>query len=193
MVLLKNIGKGILYIIGLPFFLIVLLGTAVVGLIMIIFMFFKSIIIFFTGRSLNDDLPEDIRAKAIKEGRNPDEPFRPRKVQEESPKTIEEAVFGPEINQVPPVANQQEIPPETVQMDTPIFEEEPNVPEEEPVIENTPIEQDNIDITPERPKKPKIGKYVPKTGNNHFFSETDEDEDDDDNSGVIVSYGDDDE
>ena len=195
MVLLKNIGKGILYIIGLPFFLLVLLGTAVVGLIMIIFMFLKSIILFFTGRSLDDDLPEDIKAKAIKEGRNPEEPFMKRNVvQEEHPKTIEEAVFGPETNQVPPIVNQQEVPPSVVQTEAPAFEEEPITPEEEePVVEEEPMKHDNIVITPEPPKKPKIGTYVPKTGSNRFFSESDEGEEDDDDSGVIVSYGDDDE
>ena len=67
--LLKNVGKGILYIIGLPFFLIVLTGTAVFGLLIIVFMFIKSILLFFTGRSLNDELPEDRKAREIKEGK----------------------------------------------------------------------------------------------------------------------------
>ena len=105
MTLLKNVGKGILYIIGLPFFLIVLLGTAVMGLFMLVFMFFKSIILFFTGRSLDDDLPEDIKVKEIKTGRSSSAPVNnsPREEEEDivqpyvapvnNSSTIEDAVF----------------------------------------------------------------------------------------------------
>ena len=65
MAILKAVGRGFLYIIGLPFFLIVLLGTAVAGLFMLVFMFVKSIFLFFTGRSLDDDLPEDIKTVKV--------------------------------------------------------------------------------------------------------------------------------
>ena len=63
MSVLKNVGKGILYIIGLPFFLLILVLTGVAGIFVLVYMFFKSIILFFTGRSLYEDLPEDKEAK----------------------------------------------------------------------------------------------------------------------------------
>lgn len=63
--LFKSFGKGLLYIFVLPFFLLVMAGYALVGLIAFIFLFFKSIILFFCGRSLDIELPEDKKAKAI--------------------------------------------------------------------------------------------------------------------------------
>ena len=48
-------------------------------------MFFKSIILFFTGRSLDDDLPEDIKVKKIKSGRSDSTPVSNTVVNEEEP------------------------------------------------------------------------------------------------------------
>lgn len=61
----KNFGKGILYLLVLPFTLVILSIYAVVGLFAFLFMGIKSIVLFFTGRSLYDDLPEDKKAKEI--------------------------------------------------------------------------------------------------------------------------------
>ncbi len=61
----KSFGKGILYLLVLPFMLVILAIYAVVGLFVFIFMGIKSIILFFTGRSLYDDFPEDKKAKEI--------------------------------------------------------------------------------------------------------------------------------
>ncbi len=61
----KSFGKGVLYLLVLPFMLVVLAIYAVVGLFVFIILGFKSIILFFTGRSLYDDLPEDKKAKEI--------------------------------------------------------------------------------------------------------------------------------
>ena len=63
--LFKKIGKILLYIIEVPIFIVALALFAVVGLIGIIILFIKSIVLFFTGRSLYDDLPEDKKAKEI--------------------------------------------------------------------------------------------------------------------------------
>ena len=60
---LKNFGKGILYILVLPFLLVALAIYAVVALFVFIFISIKGLILFFTGRSLYDDFPEDIEAK----------------------------------------------------------------------------------------------------------------------------------
>lgn len=65
---LKGFGKGILYIFVLPFLIVVLALYGIYGLIAFIVLFFRSIFLFFSGRSLQDDLPEDIRAKEILEG-----------------------------------------------------------------------------------------------------------------------------
>ena len=187
MTLLKNVGKGILYIIGLPFFLIVLLGTAVMGLFMLIFMFFKSIILFFTGRSLNDDLPEDIKVKQIKTGRTGSTTVTPSQESEEpiiqpyvapqnTASSIEETVFGHPTYEAP-VHEEPVIEPVK---ETPVVNEEPV---EEPVS-SIEIEEPAPDTT-----EIDIGQYVPHTSGSRFIDEEEEEED----SGVTIEYGDDDE
>lgn len=61
----KSFGKGILYVLVLPVLIIILAVYAVAALIGFIYLTIKGIILFFTGRSLFDDLPEDKKAKAI--------------------------------------------------------------------------------------------------------------------------------
>ena len=70
--LFKRIGKVLLYIVEVPVFIIALAVFAVIGLIGIVILFLKSIILFFTGRSLYDDLPEDKKAKEIIRRNSPD-------------------------------------------------------------------------------------------------------------------------
>ena len=79
-------------------------------------MFFKSIILFFTGRSLDDALPEDKKAKEIKEGRPAsaagpifEQPVYTNNSYTQQvppqpapqPTTIEEAVFGQSEERIP--------------------------------------------------------------------------------------------
>ncbi|HNX16439.1 MAG TPA: hypothetical protein PKO28_03665 [Bacilli bacterium] len=112
----KSFGKGLLYVLVLPFFLLVISGYAVAGMLAFIFLFFKSIILFFCGRSLNIELPEDKKAKqiiqnAIPTSPNPvinqdgearkDDPKATINIKASnsssasSPKSVEEACFGP--------------------------------------------------------------------------------------------------
>lgn len=60
---LKRCGLGVLYVIAAPFALALLALFAVFGLLTFCFMLVKSLILFFSGRSVFDDLPEDIEAK----------------------------------------------------------------------------------------------------------------------------------
>ena len=61
----KSFGRGVLYVLVLPLLLVVLAGYAVVSFVIFIILGIKFLILFFTGRSLFDDLPEDKQAKAI--------------------------------------------------------------------------------------------------------------------------------
>ena len=63
--LFKNIGKGIGYFFAFPGLIIAIALYAVFGLVVFIFQFFKLIFLFFTGRTLFSDLPEDIELKAL--------------------------------------------------------------------------------------------------------------------------------
>lgn len=194
MAILKSVGKGILYIIGLPFFLIVLAGASILGVFLLIFMFFKSIILFFTGRSLNDDLPEDIEVKRIKKGASGNSMSTTGVVEETNEEPIvqpytststgstpiENAVFGHPLYETPTVETTEE---PVIEEETPAIPEEPVQPVEEEPVSSIEIENTSA------PKKPKdsIGKYVPR-GGSRFIDEEEEEDD----SGVTISFGDDD-
>ena len=73
--LLKAFGRGIIYILCFPFFLVALAIFAVIGLIAFIFQLVKSIIFFFTGQKFFPELPEDKELRLMREAeeakRNP--------------------------------------------------------------------------------------------------------------------------
>ncbi len=80
---LKGLVKGILYFLFFPFGLLAIALYAVVGVFVFIFQFFKLIFLFFTGRNLQSDLPEDIALKKILEKESPLE-----KEEEQSPLSL---------------------------------------------------------------------------------------------------------
>ena len=123
--LLKSFGKGILYVIGLPFFLLALLLYGIYGIFLFLFMLFKGIILFFTGRSLFEDLPEDRKAKEILHP-TPKVEEKPQILEQPAPTKVEEKTPQKELEIIP----------------TPIIEKEP-----EPI--NIPEDDDDLDIEPE--------------------------------------------
>ena len=104
--LLKAFGRGILYVLAFPFFIVVLAIFAVVGLIAFIFQLIKSVIFFFTGQKFFPELPEDRELRLTREA--------------------EEAKNNPAPTQTEPA--QQPVPNNLIfeeVMDEPGFEEEP--------------------------------------------------------------------
>ena len=83
----KNIGKGIGYFFMFPGLLIAIAIYAVFGLIVFIFQFFKLIFLFFTGRNLFSDLPEDIELKAL-QNKTPEEESVEEEKKEENPLSL---------------------------------------------------------------------------------------------------------
>ena len=65
--LLKAFGRGILYILCFPFFLVALVLFAVIGLLAFLFQLIKSIIFFFTGQKFFPELPEDKELRLMRE------------------------------------------------------------------------------------------------------------------------------
>lgn len=61
----KNVGKAIGYFFLLPVLIVCIALYAIFGLCVFVFQFFKLIVLFFTGRNLSSDLPEDIQVKAM--------------------------------------------------------------------------------------------------------------------------------
>ena len=59
----KNFGKGILYILAIPVLAVALVLYGVAAVFVFLFLAVKGLVLFFTGRSLYEDLPEDIEAK----------------------------------------------------------------------------------------------------------------------------------
>ena len=79
----KSFAKGLLYVLLFPFGLIAIALYAVFGVFVFFFQFVRLIILFFTGRNLSSDLPEDIEAKKIIEANNPKD-----EEEEESPLSL---------------------------------------------------------------------------------------------------------
>lgn len=61
----KFFGLGLLYTLLLPFLLVFLSLFAAYSVLMMFYYFFKMIILFFAGRNIFKDFPEDIEAKEI--------------------------------------------------------------------------------------------------------------------------------
>ena len=199
MSVLKTVGKGILYILGLPFFLIILVGVGIAGIFVLIFMFFKSIILFFTGRSLDDALPEDKRAKEIKEGRTApaagpifEQPVYTNNSYTQQvppqptpqPTTIEEAVFGQPEERIP---HEDEIEPAPAPQ--PVEEERSTDEIFESILGSEPKEEKytNVNVEPEEQDDEPIGQYIPHKSNQRIVEDTEEEEED--NSATNIYFG----
>ena len=176
----KNFGKGILYVFVLPFLLAGMAIYAVVALFVFIYLAIKGLVLFFTGRSLYEDLPEDKEAKkriAIANGTY------------QEPKPAETTVEETPIKQETTIDNDPFYVPEYMKTEEQkaqveeekqeaLFEPEPEVQiEEEPVVENTVTEEKDV-ILPQK-----------DTQNATILEINDEMEDDDnDRSGIHIDF-----
>lgn len=131
--LLKAFGKGLLYVIGLPFFLLALIVFAVIGLFLFIYQIIRSIIYFFTGQKFFPELPEDKELRLRKEAANTTNEIIDQPVEEH------QDIVMPLIEERPLVSEPEEYSFETVEEacfnETPLKQEEPlEEPEEEDVL-----------------------------------------------------------
>ena len=162
--LLKTFGKGILYIIGFPFFVVALLIFGVIGIFLFIFHLIKSIIYFFTGQKFFPELPEDkqlrLKQEAAYAAAHPENTIieQDPMVQDniESP-MIEQVAFSEEpayekpIYQEPkyrplyeePLYNEPKVEEPLPKQEPEI--EEPKVEEEAPLLEEATFEQEEND------------------------------------------------
>lgn len=70
----KSIGRGVLYFFLLPLILLATAIYAVYGIGVFLFELVRVIYLFFTGRTLNSDLPEDIQVKSLVNVQKEEEP-----------------------------------------------------------------------------------------------------------------------
>lgn len=159
----KTFGKGVLAVVLIPVFLVVLVLFAIFGLLGFIYMSLKSVVLFFTGRKLNDDLPEDKKAKetiARLSHQITNENYSNVVNPQPQPQTIKEQdpFYIPEYMK-------DDIPVQTKIEETPIQETKPVEPiqevEENNVIEPE-LEQPEIReelVTEEEPQNTKEGGF----------------------------------
>ena len=69
----KSIAKGLLYVVFFPLGLVAIALYAIFGIFVFFFQFVKWVFLFFTGRNLYSDLPEDVEAKRLMEASKPKE------------------------------------------------------------------------------------------------------------------------
>lgn len=202
--LLKAFGKGLLYVVGLPFFLLALVLFAVIGLLLFIYQIIRSIIYFFTGQKFFPELPEDKELRLRKEAANSANEIIDQPVEEHHD------IIMPLIEEKPIVSKPEENSFETVEeacfkdtsIETDSSSEEPeqeddilsSLSREEAVIEET-IEEDNsfeemeeeILKTAEEEEatieQEELEEYVPKSSS--ITSDIDEE---DTNNGVNIDY-----
>ena len=212
--LLKTFGKGILYVLGLPFFIIVLVLFAIFGIFAFIWQAIKSIFFFFSGQKFFPELPEDKELRLMKETAN-QSPYQEEPVHETKQEQdiifpfTEEAKVEEEVKPVEeekPVFNSVEeacfIKEETKQEEPTPVEETPIDDTLSDVLNPTPEFMQDEDVSEEKPQEetvvetaePKMDEdemveeletYVPRSSN---YSATEDDDGDDTDTGVNIDY-----
>lgn len=71
--ILKGFLKGLLYVLFFPIGLLGIILYGVFGVFVFIYRFIKLIYLFFTGRNLKNELPEDEEVKKVLEANKPSE------------------------------------------------------------------------------------------------------------------------
>ena len=192
--LLKTFGKGLLYVVGAPFFIVALLLFGVIGLGAFIFQIIKSIIYFFIGQKFFPELPEDKKLRLMKEAASkPEEPIQQdnnmfSSYYEEDPEpepapapifierettqpTIEETVFE-DASSLEDLIEEEIVPESTIDETEEEEEETHTILETGDEPESNEIEEEVLET------------YVPRSST---YSDIDEDENDTD-TGVDINY-----
>lgn len=163
--LIKAFGRGILYIICFPFFIVALAIFAIVGLLAFIFQIIKSIIFFFTGQRFFPELPEDKELRLMREAEeaknNPTPAMESGTPSTGAPLMFQE-VFGEEDFEEEPTPVMVSPAPAPTPAPAPIVEEEEEeieekveeeaLEEETPAPEFVPLMREEDD-EPEEPEE----------------------------------------
>ena len=195
--LLKTFGRGILYVIGFPFFVVTLLIFAVIGVFLFLYQIVKSIIDFFTGRKFFPELPEDRELRMKMEAAEAASQPQTQVVGQSNDDIIIPLIEEEIVKKEEPVVKETTIE-EAVFLETPkqeVVEEKIEEPEEDDVFKslliNEPLQreepQDTIDIVEEREIKTAptkeiivedddLEEYIP--GGSSYSADIDDDEED---------------
>lgn len=187
----KNFGKGILYVLVLPFLLVILALYFGVSIIIFIYLGFKGIILFLTGRNLFGDFPEDIEAKKILNG----EPTELNQLEETEPSNEDiSATTNSDINLYPNgyttniynavFGNEEEKPLTTDESSNESSNEEEIHSLED---NNQPVNNDIDEIKETEPEEEIIGRYIPFSEKKKRGSASTHNDDDNEDGGVYIS------
>lgn len=197
--LLKTFGKGILYVIGFPFFIVALLIFGAIGVFLFIIQLFKCIIYFFTGQKFFPELPEDkelrMRQEAAYAAANPtiiDNPVDDAPIvteEDQAPIFIRQTPFYNEPE--PPVQPEENNNVGSIEEACFEQQEEPKEEQKEEPRESVFVDlernepEQTIDIS--EPKEPEpeeeLEEYIPKGST--FVDDIDEE---DTKGGVDIDY-----
>ena len=191
--LLKTFGKGILYVIGLPFFIVILLIFGAIGLFAFVFQLIKSIFYFFTGQKFFPELPEDKELRLKMEQANNPYPNINNETSDnlyqEEPVFEEEPVMRNENVAPQPVASPIEEACFKDESFEPAIEESKEEyqdiePEDEPAIDPLDgIEEKTLETAESKEEiEEELETYVP---NRSSYQEVEEDTND---NGVKIDY-----
>ena len=204
--LLKAFGRGVLYVVLLPFFLLALVLFAVIGLGDFVFQIIRSIIYFFTGQKFFPELPEDrelrlrrenaqAKAMMVEQPVNNNDAFKdspifhdyqqPRVPQQEQPAVAPNQEEKPLFEDVAPQQSQRVEPKEDLSN---LLNDNPKTePAPQPMFNNPNNQEDDL-ITPSFRQEPKqeevLEQYRPKEAS--FSGQIDVD--DDSNNGVDIGF-----
>ncbi len=194
----KNFGKGVLYVLVLPFLLVGMALYGVVALFIWIYLGIKGLILFFTGRSLYEDLPEDKEAKKRLAGlttteektvTNEDVSVTLNDAQnEENPNPSTDPFYVPEY-----LKPEDENVEEDINSEEEIIEEQSapqeEVPFEEPTQEETVIKSTYINDEPDTNNVEEEEIVLEKTEQKSNILEIkDADDEDEESSGVNIDF-----
>ncbi len=133
---IKIFLQGILYVVLLPFILLLLALYCVYCIIVFIYMAIRSVIVFFSGGTPLGDLPEDVEAKRILMERE-------QAKSENTTQSLADALVQSQLQITQALLNQQNQTSETAEqteLDKPVFE---TTDEEENKIEEYSDDQSN--------------------------------------------------
>ena len=202
----KNFGKGVLYVLVLPFLLVGMAIYGVVALFIFIYLAIKGLVLFFTGRSLYEDLPEDIEAKKrlAPASSNEQTPVTNEDIssaldigqKEENTVNTSDPFYVPEYLKSESETNDEPLQEEPVQEEQLFNPEEENTFEQEPPIEEPNNNEEQMIIKPSHQEEPDVPAEEPqdeivleKTEQKSNILEIKDDEDDEDeSSGINIDF-----
>ena len=196
----KNFGKGVLYFLALPALVLGLAIYAVAAVFIFLFIAVKGLVLFFTGRSLYEDLPEDIEAKrrldvlagASASGTTIVSTEDLMNANENQSANSTDPFYVPEYLKQEAIVEKEETPSEEVNTQEDLMEDAPAEPQERSVYdiltedENKPSPEVNIE--PENNEEDVI--VVENKPQNSVILDINEidDEDEEEHSGINIDY-----